>query len=432
MKISNGQWGHGNFLKQKLAELGKASTMEDLERVIGAISYARHCVKGVEMILGPLREGLRTFKVGEVTEDWLRMLNEQAKESLEKAIVNVHWLVLPGGNSDRFAFVIEFDWSSKHAGFILFASRNGEEKILDMGSRRQKMVSSSYLGELDALVWACKRTKAFRGAMLVVVRTNSCALVEKWKSHSLYDSDIRIFRRLSSLVANESELTMELTPRSENTGAGLLSRPIEAGSNRDSSGPSPVEHQVSVWNEIWDEHLKGNWGVFRNLHALKKKGSSATREMVKKVCDLCEVCEQFRNRRARAPYRQPFFPLGLGHTVFGDVIGPLPRGKGGAMYIHCMVDSATCLGDAMQLRDTSTVSILKAFQYWIRKNGLFKVLVTDNAAYYASEEMAILCKDNEVDHKYIAPYRHQSVGLVERYHQTLIDRIQKLKFLGRG
>ena len=32
----------------------------------------------------------------------------------------------------------------------------------------------------------------------------------------------------------------------------------------------------------------------------------------------------------------------------------------------------------------------------------------------------------------MAPYRHESVGLVERYHQTLINRIRKLKFLGRG
>lgn len=75
--------------------------------------------------------------------------------------MNVHWLVLPGGKSDRFAFVIESDWSSKYAGYTLSASKDGEERLLDMGSRKQKMVSSSYLGELDALVWAYKRTKVF-------------------------------------------------------------------------------------------------------------------------------------------------------------------------------------------------------------------------------------------------------------------------------
>lgn len=33
---------------------------------------------------------------------------------------------------------------------------------------------------------------------------------------------------------------------------------------------------------------------------------------------------------------------------------------------------------------------------------------------------------------FIAPYRHQSVGLVERYHQTLINWIRKMRFINRG
>ena len=117
--------------------------------------------------------------------------------------------------------------------------------------------------------------------------------------------------------------------------------------------------------------------------------------------------------------------------MFGNVIGPLPQGNGGAIYIHCMADSATRLGDAMRMRDTSTTSILRAFQHWIRMNGHFKVLVMDNAAHYKLEEMMTWCEANEVEHRFIAPYRHQSVRLMERYHQTLIDHIRRLKFSGR-
>ena len=73
------------------------------------------------------------------------------------------------------------------------------------------------------------------------------------------------------------------------------------------------------------------------------------------------------------------------------------------MYIHCIVDSATHLGDAMRLRDTSTTSVLRVFKHWIQKNGLLKVLVTDNVAYNASEEMMGWCKDSKVGHKFIAP-----------------------------
>lgn len=60
---------------------------------------------------------------------------------------------------------------------------------------------------------------------------------------------------------------------------------------------------------------------------------------------------------------------------------------------------------------------------------VFKVLVPDNDAYYASEEMMNWCELSEVEHKFIAPYQHQSVGFMEQYHQTLINRIWKMKFL---
>ena len=42
------------------------------------------------------------------------------------------------------------------------------------------------------------------------------------------------------------------------------------------------------------------------------------------------------------------------------------------------------------------------------------------------------CEAHEVEYKYIAPYRHQSIGMVEWYHQTLINRIRELEFLAGG
>lgn len=65
-EASSGHWSHENSIKWKMEELGEIRTIEDLERIIGVISYTRRCVKDVDMILGPLREGLKTFKVKEV------------------------------------------------------------------------------------------------------------------------------------------------------------------------------------------------------------------------------------------------------------------------------------------------------------------------------------------------------------------------------
>ena len=89
--------------------MGEIRTIKDLERAIGIILYARRCVKDVEVILGPLRESLKTFKEGKVSEEWLQVLNEQVKKALRGGIESFLWFVLPGGKSDRFAFMIESD-----------------------------------------------------------------------------------------------------------------------------------------------------------------------------------------------------------------------------------------------------------------------------------------------------------------------------------
>ena len=79
-EVSSGQWSHENFLKRKLAELGRMETIKDLERIIGVISYTPHCVKDVEMILSPFREGLKTFKSGQMSESWIMAMHEKVRK----------------------------------------------------------------------------------------------------------------------------------------------------------------------------------------------------------------------------------------------------------------------------------------------------------------------------------------------------------------
>ena len=257
-EISNGRLSHERFLKTRRKELGRIETIKDLERIIGVISYARRCIKDVEMILGPLRNALKEFKAKKVSDDWIEELNTKVDVALGQAVDNVQWLILPGVVADKFTFVIESDWSSKYAGYMLFASKNGEDHLIDLGSRSQPIATSSYLGELDALVWACKRTKAFRGNLPLVVRTDNHALIDKWRSKSLYDSDIRVFRRWGWILANEPGIQFEFVPGAENIGADLLSRPIAGKGVKDIPRPSPQVCNISVWDEIWEEHMKAH------------------------------------------------------------------------------------------------------------------------------------------------------------------------------
>ena len=103
--------------------------------------------------------------------------------------------------------------------------KNGEKHLVDLGSRAHKRVTSSYLGELESIVWACKRTKTLWGSVPLTIRTDSHSIIDKIKSGKIYDSDIRIFRKWEWLVANEPEMKMEFISGTSNKGADLLDRP---------------------------------------------------------------------------------------------------------------------------------------------------------------------------------------------------------------
>ena len=84
------------------------------------------------------------------------------------------------------------------------------------------------------------------------------------------------------------------------------------------------------------------------------------------------------------------------------------------------------------MRSINSKTAIQGFLKWIAKNGHFKVLVTNNASYYTSESLKNWCEANEVQHIFSAPYHHQSMGLIELYHKTLIDRIRKMRFTYQG
>ena len=147
---------------------------------------------------------------------------------------------------------------------------------------------------------------------------------------------------------------------------------------------------------------------------------------------MCEICAKFRQELPRSKWKPVLYSGNPGEVVYADVIGPLPTGRGGFKYIHCIIDSATRMSKATRMRVTHSKKIISVFGSWVQEYGLMKVLVTDNAPYYISDEMAQWCLKRNITHRFVAPYRHQSMGLVERYNRTLEDRIRKITYAEGG
>ena len=583
-EIKHGKMTQKKYLEKRMNEIGVVTSIKGLERVIGIISYTRRVIKGSEVILGPLREDLKYAKKHETTGDWWSKVNEHIKVAFGEALDKVQFLSVPGMKAKRY--ILETDWSSDYSGYLLFAQDNqGKMHLMDIGSKVGMKAASSYLGELDTIVWACKRTKAFRGDVPLLIRTDCHGILDKSHAKEFYDGDMRSFRRWSWMISNEPGFVIEFCPGSENCGADLISRPdkksvakgeanelevfdvnwieddvgkviikkldgkavipsrksAEAagydlsgiedviipkgerrlirtglsmaipngiygriaprsglavkngltvgagvidpdyrgevkvllfnqgneevqlkigdriaqfvfekislpelmdseeltstergiqgfGSTGGIGGISAIEKEATSESLIWREHLPAHWGADKIFWALRKKGLAIPIKRIKETIAKCEVCARFRKVRPRGFWGQPPFSLEPGHTVFMDFVGPVTTGKGGVKYIFCMIDSCTRMGGAWKFRTTFSKNVIKGVQEWMFRYGSVVKLVSDNAAYFTSEELKRWCASKGIEQVFIAPHRHESVGLVERYQQTLIDRLRKMTF----
>jgi len=70
--------------------------------------------------------------------------------------------------------------------------------------------------------------------------------------------------------------------------------------------------------------------------------------------------------------------------------------------------------------------VIRCLEQWVRSKGIFRRLVSDGASYNQSVVVEDWCREKGVDQIFSPPHSHKSLGLVERYHRTLLDRVRKI------
>ncbi|GMH34382.1 hypothetical protein BSKO_02216 [Bryopsis sp. KO-2023] len=254
LEVSHGVVHLNTFLQEKGGVPERICNSRDLERAIGILSYCRKMVPRIEQVLAPLRSALKEVKKGPGDwDDWTSRSTQMVRDAFMAATSSAVALSLPGRAACKY--VLETDWSGKFSGFLLFAkSLDGSMHLMDIGSTAHAEATSSYLGELGAVQWACKKTKALRGEVPTIVRTDSQALIDRWKAKSMKDTDVRALRRWSWIISNEPHIDFEFIPGAKNKGADLLSRPLHVGFTY---GWSDEDAQAA--EKVWNEHIRGHW-----------------------------------------------------------------------------------------------------------------------------------------------------------------------------
>ncbi len=145
--------------------------------------------------------------------------------------------------------------------------------------------------------------------------------------------------------------------------------------------------------------------------------------MVKDVEDHCKGCEICQRKSKARPSRAPAVERPVltepFESVAVDLVGPLPKGKGGCRFLLTYVCMATRWPEAVPLRSITARSVAEGLWSIFSRTAIPEQLLSDQGAQFCGRVIKQLCDLLGVEKLRTSPYHPQTNGMVERMHGTL-------------
>ena len=420
LEITHGTWTLAQYFRDRVQQLGEVEHWKDLERLIGVLSYLRRTVVGMERLLAPLRQLYADARHSARTGAWWQEAKAEVWQVLMRVLDRQVLLALPGSAAPQY--VLETDWSGEHAGYLLWARTQQVQHLVDLGSKRIVEATSSFLGELKAVVWACKTTKALRGDAPLLIRTDNQALAEQLDTNRAGWKDKRVMRLCGWLLGNE-DFQVDFLPGSENAGADLLSRPRKRPVTCSAVQVEPTKRQRKA---IEQAHA-GHWNWETTLQNLKARGSQwpGMAAQVKQFVLDCDRCRAYGKPVQRPTWGQWDCPS-PNDTVFCDFLGPLQwPDETITVHVLVIVDGFSRYVVLTCADGPTTDAAKRGLWKWFRRVGKPRRLVSDQGPAFISGDFVEFCARHRIELCHVPPYAPWSNGLAERTVGTVLGRIRR-------
>ena len=187
----------------------------------------------------------------------------------------------------------------------------------------------------------------------------------------------------------------------------------------------PVDMRQSLMEDAHSGLLAGHLAEKRVYDRLRRaywwKGM---RRDVRKHCRSCLACGTRKGTgRASHPPLQPI-PVSGPFSCVGVDILKLPQTYDGNQYVVVFVDYLTKWVEAFPTADQKAETIAKLLvEQVICRHGAPERLLSDRGANFLSDLIAEVCRLLKIQKINTSGYHPQTDGLVERFHQTLIQML---------
>ncbi len=145
--------------------------------------------------------------------------------------------------------------------------------------------------------------------------------------------------------------------------------------------------------------------------------------MAKDVLGHCRACPTCQVKSKHVPRRAPMVDRPLLSEPFEqvavDIVGPLPKGKGGCRYLLTYICLATRWPEAVPLRSVTAKAVADGLWEIFSRTSIPEVILTDQGSQFMGRVMKSLCEWLSIERIRTSPYHPQSNGVVERMHGSL-------------
>ena len=145
-------------------------------------------------------------------------------------------------------------------------------------------------------------------------------------------------------------------------------------------------------------------------------------------CATCQRCNKAPARKAplveREVLSEPFESLAF------DIVGPMPKGKGGCRFLLTAICMASKWPEAIPLRSVTAKAVAKGMIDIFAHTGIPLRLLTDQGSQFIGSLVTQLCRNLGIEKIKTTPYHPEGNGVVERMHGTLGAMLTKASSQG--
>ena len=141
----------------------------------------------------------------------------------------------------------------------------------------------------------------------------------------------------------------------------------------------------------------------------------------------CKICQQYHRPQPSDEMGCWHEPDKPGEVIGFDFMGPFfSKGNRKKCWVLVIIDWLSRLGEAWMVKGIGAREVGEGLNRWERQHGRLRVVCSDTVQANRSKAIQEWGRMRDVKLEVSPPFHHASLGLVERFNQTLLHQIRKM------